>query len=152
MISTTSAGLARAVPPALASVKDAPAARTCPPGSTILLIEDVEATRTGLAELLRLRGHEVKEAADGEEGLRLLREDPGVCAVVLDLQMANMDGYAFRRQQLGEPGIGHVPVIVFTAASDPASVRSELQVETVLSKPFGVGDLLDALVRMCPGA
>ena len=123
---------------------------TCPAGSTILLIEDVEATRSGLAELLRLRGHAVKEAADGEEGLRLLREDPGVGVVVLDLQMAKMDGYTFRRRQLGEPAIGHVPVIVFTAASDPETVRNELQVETVLSKPFGVGDLLEALVRMCP--
>jgi CheY-like chemotaxis protein len=119
-------------------------------GSTILLVEDVEATRTGLAELLRMRGHVVKEAADGEEGLRLLREMPEICAVVLDLRMPSMDGYAFRRQQLGDPAIGHVPVIVFTATPDAARIRAELQVEAVLTKPLGVGELLEAVARMCP--
>jgi CheY-like chemotaxis protein len=99
-------------------------------------VEDVEATRTGLAELLRMRGHVVKEAADGEEGLRLLREMPEICAVVLDLRMPSMDGYAFRRQQLGDPAIGHVPGIVFTATPDAARIRAELQVE--------------AVARMCP--
>ncbi len=150
MIPPTIPGAAITALPAAAPLPDARTGRQGATGSTILLIEDVPATRTGLAELLRMRGHAVKEAGDGEEGLRLLRESPDVCAIVLDLHMARMDGYEFRRQQLVEPAIGHVPVIVFTASADPARLRAELHVETVLTKPLGVGDLLDALVKVCP--
>jgi CheY-like chemotaxis protein len=150
MLSPTVAGVSDpgVCPPVAAD--DRQGRPVCAAGNTVLIVEDVEATRTGLAELLRMRGHLVKEAADGEEGLRLLRETPDVCAIVLDLRMSSMDGYAFRRQQLGEPAIGHVPVIVFTATPDTGRIRAELQVESVLTKPFGVGELLDAVARICP--
>jgi CheY-like chemotaxis protein len=150
MLSTTVLGSGGQAPFAPLPAHEEQPARRCATGNTILLVEDVEATRTGLAELLRMRGHVVKEAADGEEGLRLLRETPEVCAVVLDLRMPSMDGYAFRRQQLDEPEIGHVPVIVFTATPDAARIREELKVDEVLTKPLGVGELLDAVARMCP--
>ena len=52
----------------------------------ILLIEDNDALRTMLAELLALAGHTVVEAGNGREGLDLFRQ-AGADLVITDLVM-----------------------------------------------------------------
>jgi CheY-like chemotaxis protein len=109
----------------------------------------VGATRAGLAELLRLRGYDAREAATGEEGLRCLRQDPGMDVVVLDLRMPEGNGFWFREQQLADPTIAHVPVIVFTGAADAASATAQLRVAEVMRKPVAVDELLASIARHC---
>ena len=59
----------------------------------ILLVEDEEALRGGIAKVLRERGHEVDEAGDGEEGLEQLRAANGAYALVIcDVTMPVLDG------------------------------------------------------------
>lgn len=113
--------------------------------ATVLVVDDVAATRSGLAELLRLKGFHVREAADGEEGLRWLRDDPRIDAVILDLLMPVTNGYWFREQQLQDPALARVPVLVFTGAGDADAARDRLQVSAVLHKPVDVGQLLETL-------
>ncbi len=116
----------------------------------VLVIDDVDATRTGLVELLRLRGYDALNAASGAEGLRMLREDPRICAVVLDLLMPGTNGYWFREQQLTDPSIAGVPVIVFTGAGkEEAEITARLKVSDVLFKPLSVDRLLQAISRYC---
>lgn len=119
-----------------------------PAGVSVLVVDDVHATRAGLAELLRLRGLKVHEAGNGHEALDQLRAHPETCVVVLDLMMPHTDGYWFREQQLQDPAISHVPVIVFTGSGD-AETLTRLQLSHVLLKPFSVDVLLDAIGRYC---
>ena len=119
------------------------------PQSRVLIVDDVAATRTGLAELLRLRGYVAHEAATGEEGLRCLRENPTTEVVVLDLRMPGGNGFWFREQQLADPLVAHVPVIVFTGAADTASAAEQLRIDEVMRKPVAVDDLLAAIARHC---
>lgn len=112
------------------------------------MIDDIEATRSGLAELLRLKGFVVREASDGEEGLRWLRADPQIRAVILDLLMPTTNGYWFREQQLQDPALAQVPVLIFTGASDVDTVRARLQPAEVLHKPVDLDQLLAALNRI----
>ena len=116
--------------------------------SSVLLIDDVAATRQALAAVLQQRGYQTIEADGGESGLRLLREcaaDVGV--VVLDLLMPGANGWWFREQQLRDPNVAAVPVIVFTAAAKPEVVKYTLKIDDVLFKPVAVDDLLDAIAR-----
>ena len=113
----------------------------------VLVIDDVAATRHGLAQLLRLRGFAALEAADGAEGLRVLRDTPHVCVVVLDLLMPRANGYWFREQQLQDPALAHIPVIVFTGADDVPD--TQLMFAEVLRKPVSVDALLEAVERCC---
>jgi CheY-like chemotaxis protein len=115
----------------------------------VLVIDDVDATRTGLTELLRLLGYDALNARDGAEGLQILRKDPRICAVVLDLLMPGTNGYWFREQQLMDPVIAGVPVIVFTGAGKHEEIRATLKVSEVLFKPLSVGRLLEAISRYC---
>ena len=117
---------------------------------TVLVIDDVEATRRGLAELLRLRGYNACEAASGADGLRALRDDPTIRAVVLDLRMPGSNGYWFREEQLKDPTLASIPVIVFTGV-DPsdADMNEKLDVSNVLFKPVSVDQLFEAVSRYC---
>jgi CheY-like chemotaxis protein len=113
---------------------------------SVLVVDDVHATRAGLAELLRLRSCIVYEAANGRDAVQMLRDHPDMTVVVLDLRMPQTDGYWFREQQLRDPAIAEIPVIVFTGSADP-ELLSRLQLSHVLLKPFSVEDLLDAIGR-----
>lgn len=74
----------------------------------VLLVDDYEAVRTSFASVLRAAGFEVIEASDSFqaiEALRLLRFD----AVVLDLEMPNVDGVGVLERVSDLP-----PVILLT--------------------------------------
>jgi CheY-like chemotaxis protein len=117
---------------------------------TVLVVDDVDATRQGLAQLLRLLGYNTREASNGDEALQQLREDPHICVVVLDLLMPGTDGYWFREQQLKDPSIAHVPAIVFTGREvQEDDVTQVLRVENVFQKPVSADALCDAVSRYC---
>jgi CheY-like chemotaxis protein len=112
----------------------------------VLVVDDVNATRQGLVELLRLRGYAAHEAKNGAEGIDVLRAHPDTCVVVLDLTMPETNGLWFREQQLMEPALAHVPVIVFTGSATAEELR-RLAVTDVLMKPFSVDELFEAIDR-----
>jgi DNA-binding response OmpR family regulator len=57
----------------------------------ILVVDDEEAPRRSLAEILRLEGCQVLSAADGEEAIKLIRRE-SFDLILLDLKMPGMDG------------------------------------------------------------
>ena len=116
--------------------------------ASVLVVDDVDATRLGLAELLRLRGYDVQEAANGAEGIAVLKQHPTTAVVVLDLAMPVTNGYWFREQQLADPQLAHIPVVVFTGSANRERL-AKLRVEDVLIKPFSVDRVFDAVSRYC---
>src|SRR4051812_4876455 len=96
-----------------------------PPRKTVLVVEDDYSTREGLACLL---GEEfnVRCAAHGEEALQYLRGNPAPDLILLDLMMPVLSGWEFRRQQLQEPALSNIPVVVLTALGDYGAVADDL--------------------------
>src|SRR5207244_6328827 len=84
----------------------------------ILLIEDRDEVRQGLAQLLELHGFMVTEVADADHGMRELTAQPHAFAlIVLDLLLGDsMAGVEFRLRQLIDPLLAMVPTIVITAS------------------------------------
>jgi CheY-like chemotaxis protein len=116
---------------------------------TVLIVDDVDATRSGLGDLLRLLGYAVHEARNGVEALKCLEENPEVRVVVLDLLMPGSNGYWFRERQLKNPAIAAIPVIVFTGSRDTQSLMRELRVAEVLQKPVAADVLCEIIRRYC---
>ena len=115
----------------------------------ILLIEDRDEVREGLAQLLELHGFMVTEVADAEHGLREMAAQPQAFAlVVLDLLLGDsMGGIEFRRRQLIDPQLAAVPTIVITASEVAAADRVPLHPEGWLEKPFRFDTLLELVKR-----
>jgi CheY-like chemotaxis protein len=126
---------------------------TVPVDATVLVIDDVEQTRSLLANLLRRQGYAVLEAAHASEGLAVLRAArPRPCVVVLDLMMSGGSGWSFREEQLRDPAISDIPVIVFTSARQSDALRYVLKTTDILHKPVAIDDLIDTIGQRCRAA
>ncbi len=87
--------------------------------TTILLIEDEDNVREMLVDELGVMGYKVKEAANGEEGLKVFLEvEPDL--VLCDRAMPGMSGFQVLERLRGVyPQYSDVPFIFITALSDP---------------------------------
>jgi CheY-like chemotaxis protein len=82
--------------------------------SRLLLIEDNEENRDGLARHLRRKGYEVLTAADGQQGLEAARvAAPDL--ILMDMSLPVLDGWEATRQLKADPRTRHIPVIALTA-------------------------------------
>lgn len=107
----------------------------------VLVVDDDEMVRASVAEFLEDHGYQVVVAGDGAEALKALAESPKPDLILLDLKMPNLDGWAFREEQLRNPNLAAVPVIVVTAVSK-ASLDG---VTAVLCKPLRLPVLAKAI-------
>jgi CheY-like chemotaxis protein len=113
----------------------------------VLIVEDDEAIRDSLRDLLEDEGYTVALAANALEGLARLWESRP-CVVLLDLMMPVMDGFGFLAAARGPDGHGlDVPVVVITAA--PRSVAAAADADDVIAKPIDVDHLLRTIARHC---
>lgn len=110
----------------------------------VLIVDDDEATRAVLRELLRESGFRVVEAREGAEALEVMQQDPP-SVVVLDVQMPGVDGPAFAREL--RMSLRRVPLVILTGASDPRREADRCNAEAYLAKPFDADDLVRVVKR-----
>jgi len=99
----------------------------------ILVIDDDRMMRELYEAILTRGGHEVVLAENGARGLASLDRRPDL--IVVDLQMADLNGYEFMKQLRSLDGQGATPVI---AASGLATGEFALRAgaDRFLQKPF----------------
>ncbi|MEQ8587684.1 MAG: response regulator [Thalassobaculaceae bacterium] len=105
----------------------------------VLVVEDERASRMLTAALLEELGvGQIREAADGSEGLRLLRSFQAD-VVICDMVMAPMDGLEFIRHVRTdtESANPYLPIVLLTASADRGSVRAarDAGVNLLMAKP-----------------
>lgn len=113
---------------------------------SILVVDDDDDIRQTLRDVLEDEGYRVHEATNGREALARLRGDGRVCVVLLDLMMPIMDGWEFRQEQLSDPAIKDVPVVVITASGRANGALGKVE---VLHKPLRVERILEAVAARC---
>lgn len=118
-----------------------------PRRGAILVVEDREDVRQGLAQLLEFHGYLVAEAGDGEGALaHLEREEDDLALIVLDLMLpGRVSGRDIRGWMLAKPT--DIPTIIVTAADIDAPGRAGLCPSAWLEKPFRFDDLLTLVKR-----
>src|ERR1051326_3240911 len=103
----------------------------------ILIIDDRPINRQFLTTLLGYQRHELREASDGAEGLRLAREfRPDL--IISDVLMPTMDGYEFVLRLRKETDIGKMPVIFSTAhylSRESQKLAKKCGVTSIIQKP-----------------
>jgi DNA-binding response OmpR family regulator len=106
---------------------------------TVLVVDDDDGIRASLRFALEDHGYDVREAADGETALELVRESvPDV--VVLDLMLPGIDGFECCRQLRRS---SDVPVLIVSARGDSHDVVAGLEAgaDDYIRKPFDVPEL-----------
>lgn len=115
----------------------------------VLVVDDDQNSREGIAEFLVGAGYRVSEAADGPEALgKALRRRPDI--VLLDLAIPKLDGWAVARTLKADPGMARVPVVAFSGFDYP-SERSRAQAagcDAFLAKPCSLPQLLEMIRRL----
>ena len=117
--------------------------------SLILIVEDDEDSREVYKEILDTNGFEVRTATSGVEGLRLARElHPG--AILMDISIPEMDGWAVTSRLKADPDTRHIPVIVVTAYAFPEDrTRADaIGCEGFLTKPCEPSRVLAEMQRL----
>jgi len=113
----------------------------------ILVVEDDDAMRETLAEVMVDEGHEVRAAAHGADALDALATwTPDL--IVLDLMMPIMDAYEFRELQRRTAAGSSARILVLSAARDVDNAAERLEADAWLTKPFALGDVIDAVDRL----
>lgn len=109
----------------------------------IVVIEDERDIRDVLDFNLRQAGHKVFPAADGAEGLRLVREKKAEL-VLLDLMLPDMPGTEVCKQLKQDPNTRDVQVMMLTAKGEEIDrvIGFELGADDYVVKPFSVRELL----------
>lgn len=113
---------------------------------TILLVDDDVAVRSTMARFLGLEGFAIVEASNGREALAHLRTGCGAAAILLDLRMPVMDGWAFRRAQREDPSIAAIPVVILSGAD--AHRFAELEAVAAFEKPVKMSQVADRLRQL----
>lgn len=104
----------------------------------ILVVDDVEINREILNEML-MSDYIVETAEDGEQAIRMLKKYQGdIAALLLDLQMPNMDGYAVLTWMNDMKWIETIPVLIISAerAVEIENYCFEMGVSDFIHKPF----------------
>lgn len=116
-------------------------ARTAEP-ARLLVVEDEEHLAAALRLNLELEGFEVVVAASGREAAEAQLSPRGFDAIVLDVMLPDVDGFAFC-EKLRSAG-NFTPVLMLTARNDPDDrVRGlEAGADDYLAKPFELPELL----------
>ena len=83
------------------------------PETTILNVDDDDASRYAVSRTLRQAGFEVMEAANGAEALRLVRENPDL--IVLDVHLPDMSGFEICRRIRVDPATSLLPILMISA-------------------------------------
>lgn len=122
------------------------------PGGRVLAVDDQPENLELLEEILSAEGFEVLLAADGEEALAAIAEEPPDC-VVLDVMMPRLDGFHVCRRLKSSRATCFVPIVMLTALTDVTDkvLGLNLGADDYLNKPVNPAELLGrvrSLVRI----
>ena len=120
-------------------------------GPLVLIVDDDERVREYVRVNLEMEGYSVREAANAEEGLAVL-EDVSPDLVLLDVMMAEVDGWEMLRRVQERHGVGAIPVVMFSGKVDEggAEEASARGAQGFLGKPFDPQQLIEHAKQLLP--
>src|SRR5574341_2591478 len=108
----------------------------------ILIVDDDLDTLKLVGLILQRHGYEIIAANGGLPALqKAAAERPDI--ILLDLMMPDLDGYEVTRRMRGDPGLAHIPIIMFTAKTlvDDKVAGFEAGADDYLTKPTHPAEL-----------
>ena len=115
----------------------------------VLYVEDHEAQRDVMVQMMQLYGYEIDVASNGEEGVKKAQEwHPDI--VLMDIRMpGRIDGLVAIRQLRSDPGTGDIPIIVVSAWGSIKLKERAMSAgaDAHFTKPVTMDELIAAINR-----
>jgi len=108
----------------------------------ILVVEDNENNTTLVRDILTLHGHEIIEATNGEEGLKMAREaKPDL--ILMDIQMPVMDGFTAAKALRADPATKDIKIVGVTSYAMKGDKEKVLAAgfDLYIAKPINTREL-----------
>jgi len=116
--------------------------------SNILIIEDDEAIRTSLSDVLISEGYKIYDAANGKIAFEVLETLTDSSLLLLDLMMPAMNGYEFSSAIKKMPQYAKHPIVIMSASRDGEQYAKQ-EGYPFLKKPLDVEGLLELVAKFC---
>ncbi len=119
-------------------------------GGPVLIVDDDPDIREILTMTLEAHGYDVVAATDGADALAKLRgaASPRPCLILLDLMMPGMNGIQFHAEQMHDPALAEIPVVVLSGDFRAAERVTGMGLD-MLMKPVPLDALLTTVHRFC---
>ena len=95
---------------------------------TLLLVDDSAFFRNMLSPVLKAAGYGVTAVSSGREALAILQKGRRFDALVTDIEMPDMDGFALAEAVRSEQRFAEIPIIGLSSSSTPESIERGRQV------------------------
>lgn len=116
----------------------------------ILVIDDDDAIRESLCELLDSEGFHVTSATNGQTALSHLNSDIRLPDLILvDLMMPVMDGIQFCKEKELIQRISHIPVVIMSADGQIKAKQENSGAIGHLRKPADIDVIIETVKRFC---
>ncbi|MBO5303290.1 MAG: response regulator [Lachnospiraceae bacterium] len=114
----------------------------------ILIVDDVEANRFILRDIISEMGYQPVLTEKGTQALKMVQHMK-IHLIILDIAMPEMDGYEVCRQLKEDPATREIPVIFISAFDEPADIVKGFSIggEDYVTKPF-IPEVVKARVDM----
>ncbi len=112
----------------------------------ILVVEDAQALRRDIIEMLGYEGYDVEGAENGLVGVERARTyHPDL--IICDIMMPGMDGFGVLETLRADPATSTIPFIFLTARTERMDMRHgmELGADDYLTKPFTAAELISTV-------
>jgi CheY-like chemotaxis protein len=116
---------------------------------TVLVVDDDWDIREALHDILAFEGYQTAEAVDGTTALLYLRSHPPPGLILLDWNMAPMNGLQFLAECERDPSLAGIPVVLLTADMRAGEKVRSIGFVGLLKKPVAVEVLIDLVSRYC---
>lgn len=113
----------------------------------ILIIDDDSKNIFALNATLKTKGYQCLAAASAQDGIKLLKHEPGIGVVLMDMMMPDMDGYEAIEIIRKDDAFNGLPIIAVTAQAMVGDKEKCLAAgaSDYVSKPIDVDALLKLL-------
>ena len=111
----------------------------------IVVVDDDDATRAAVHDVLAAEGYGIRTASDGRRALWLI-EDAHPTLLILDLMMPRMNGWELLAHLRARPPAHAMRILVFTAARK--GVGDALQDVSCIRKPVDLEQLLTTVATL----
>lgn len=117
---------------------------------TILTIDDSRTMRDMLRLALSGAGFTVVQAVDGQDGLKVLPQQP-VDVIITDINMPKLDGYGVIRAVRADPSYNDTPILVLSTEAEQGSkdIANEAGANGWIVKPFDPDGLVKLINTVC---